>query len=115
MGGESPLMIDRLVSAYHRTTPLTQGFVIYDQGGHFGSGEEWGLMNVNSFKSYALSERQLRWQIKCAVQNIENLVLKYRESKDGMWIDCRRFASAWDVKCYIAKDSAVTVGAKDFI
>jgi len=75
----------------------------------------FSLMDINSFKSYAISQRQLRWEIKCTVQNIENLLVKYRESKDGIWINCRHFASAEDVKCHTAKDVVMAVGTKNAI
>ena len=72
-------------------------------------------MDIKSFKSYALSQRQLRWEIKCTVQNIENLLVNYRESKYGIWINCRRFASAEDVKCHTVKDLVMAVGTKNAI
>ena len=75
----------------------------------------FSLTDINSFKSYALSQRQLRWEIKCTVQNIENLLVKYRESKDGIWINCCCFASAEDVKCHTAKDVVMAVGTKNAI
>ena len=37
-------------------------------------------MDINSFKRYVLSQRQImRWEIKDAVHNIENIIVKYRE------------------------------------
>jgi len=75
----------------------------------------FSLMDINSFKSYAISQRQLWWEIKFTVQNIENLLVKYREGKDGIWINCRRFASAEDVKCHTAKDVVMVVGTKNAI
>ena len=67
-------------------------------------------MDINSFKSYDLSQRQLRWEIKCTVQSLENLLVKYRESKYGIWISCHRFSSAEDVKCHTVKDLVMAVG-----
>ena len=83
--------------------PLIDKHVFYNEtvGDLFNS--SFSLTDINSFKSYALSQRQLRWEIICTIQNIENLLVKYRESKDGIWSNCRCFASAEDVKCHTAK------------
>ena len=75
----------------------------------------FSLMDINSFKSYALSQRQIRWEIKTVIQNIENVIVKYRESQDGIWINCRRFTSSEDVKCHSAKRLVMASGAKGAI
>ena len=95
--------------------PLIDKHVFYNEAVEELFNSSVSLMDINSFKSYVLAQRQLRWEIKCAVENIENLIVKYRDSKDGIWVNCRRFTSAEDVKCHTANDLVMAVGTKDAI
>eukprot|EP00794_Sanderia_malayensis_P001354 gene1354-1494_t len=95
--------------------PLIDKHVFYNETVEELFNASFPLMDINSFKSYALSQRQIRWKIKNVVQSIENVIVKYRESQDGIWINCRRFTNPEEVKCHIAKSLVMASGAKDAI
>ena len=95
--------------------PLLAKHVSYNETVEELFNASFSLMDINSFKSYALSQRQLRWEIKTVIQKIENTSVKYRESQDGIWINCRHFTSTEDIKCHNAKSLVMASGAKDAI
>ena len=41
----------------------------------------FSLMDINSSKSYAVSQRQMQWKINTVNQNIDNVIVKYRLSQ----------------------------------
>ena len=59
----------------------------------------------------------MRWEVKAAVQNIENIIVKYREreSQDGIWIYFRHFTNDENIKCHTAKSLVMPSGAKGAI
>ena len=73
----------------------------------------FALMDINSLKSYAQSQRQWQWEIKIAIQKIENIIIRYRESQDDICTNCCRFTSAEDIKCHSAKSFVMASGSKD--
>ena len=95
--------------------PLLDKHVCYNETVEELFNASFSLMDINSFKSYALSQRQIRWEIKTVIQNIEKVIVKYRESQDGIWINCRRYTSSEDVQCHSAKSLVMASGAKDAI
>ncbi len=73
----------------------------------------FSLMDVNSFKKYVMNQRQMRWQLKSVVQSIGNIIVKYRESQDGIWVNCPKFTNSGEVYCHTAKSLVMASGTKD--